>query len=333
VTGATLLRPWALLLLGAVPLALVAAWLERRRAPRFRFPRADVLRAARWWPAWLGGLPQALLAISLGLCAVALARPQGRGAAPGEIAVEGIDIVVALDLSTSMRALDFQPKDRIHVAREVLKDFAARRTRDRIGLVVFAAEAYTQAPLTLDGGALRQLIDRAEVGRIEDGTAIGNALAVAVNRLRDSDARSKVVILVTDGDNNAGQIAPMEAARAAAALGVKVFPILVGRGGLVPYPVEGPMGIAVQRLMDFPVNPELLEAIARETGGAFASATDRPSLEKGLQEVLDRLERSRLVAAGTAASPEELFPRLLYPAFAAAALSLLLGATRLRPFP
>jgi len=332
-TGATLLRPWALLLLGAVPLALLAAALERGRAPRLRFPRADALRPTRGILARVGWLPQALLALALGLCAVALARPQGRAAAPEEIAVEGIDIVVALDLSSSMRALDFQPLNRIHVAREVLKDFVARRSRDRIGLVVFAAEAYTQAPLTLDGGVLRQLLDRADVGRIEDGTAIGNALAVAVNRLRESDAKSKVVILVTDGDNNAGPIAPLEAARAAAALGVKVFPILVGRGGRVPFPVEDAFGVSVQRLMDFPVNPELLAAIAAETGGTFANATDRAGLERGLQEVLDRLERSRLVAASALARPDELFPRPLLPAFAAAALSLLLGATRLRPFP
>jgi Ca-activated chloride channel family protein len=327
-------RPAALLLLLGAPLALLAFGLERWRAPRLRFPRAAALRARRGTWARLAFLPAALQAGALALCALALARPQGRGAGPEEIAVEGIDIVVALDLSTSMRAVDFQPRDRIHVAKEVLTDFVSRRTHDRIGLVVFAADAYTQAPLTLDGAVLRRLVAQLEVGRIEDGTAIGNALATAVNRLRESDARSKVVILLTDGDNNAGQIAPLEAARAAAALGIKVFPILVGKGGLVPYPAGTDLfGQPRFEQVELPVNPELLRRIAEETGGTWSNATDKASLQQGLQQVLDRLERSRLVSAGALSRKEELFPRLLLPAFALAALALLLYATRLRPFP
>lgn len=327
-------RPGALVLLLAVPLALLAARLERSRAPRLRFPRAAALRRHRGPWARLGWLPAALLAAALGLTALALARPQGRAAGPEEIAVEGIDIVVALDLSPSMRGVDFQPQSRIHVAKEVLKDFVSRRSRDRIGLVVFAADAYTQAPLTLDAGVLRQLVDALDAGQVGDLTAIGNAVATAVNRLRESDARSKVVILITDGDNNAGQIGPMEAAGAAAALGVKVFPILVGKGGLVPYPAgEDLFGRPVFQQVEAPVNPELLRRMAEATGGVFTNATDRASLEKGLQEVLDRLERSRLVAAGTLSRRDELFPAFLLPAFALGALGLLLGATRLRPFP
>jgi len=327
-------RPGALWLLLAVPLLLWAAWLERRRAPRLRFPRAAALRAARGPLSRLGFLPPVLLATALGLAALALARPQGRARVLQELAVEGIDIVVALDLSTSMRAVDFRPRNRIHVAREVLKDFIARRTHDRIGLVVFAADAFTQAPLTLDGGVLRQLVDRLDAGQLEDGTAIGNAIATAVNRLRESDARSKVVILITDGENNAGQVSPLEAARAAAVLGIKVFPILVGKGGRVPAPVgQDPFGNPVYAEVEIPVNPELLRQIAEETDGTSTNATDRASLEKGLQDILDRLERSRLVATGTLSRRQELFPALLLPAFALAALSLLLSSTRLRPFP
>ncbi len=274
------------------------------------------------------------MAAALVLAVLALARPQAREWEPERRAVEGIDIVIALDLSKSMRAVDFQPQDRVHVAREVLKDFISRRTRDRIGLVVFAADAYTQAPLTLDTAVLRQLVDQLDAGRLEDGTAIGNAIATAVNRLRESDAKSKVVILITDGDNNAGQIAPLEAARAAAALGVKVYCILVGKGGLVPYPAgEDAFGRPVYQQVELPVNPELLARIAALTGGTSVSATDRASLEKGLNDVLDRLERSRLVAASALTRKEELFPRFLLPAFAAGALSLLLASTRLRPFP
>lgn len=327
-------HPWALLLLLAGPLLLLAARLERVRSPRLRFPRAAALRAARGPLSRLGWLPAALLAAALALLAAGLARPRARAAVPEEVAVEGIDIAVALDLSTSMRALDFEPVNRIFVAKQVLKDFIARRTHDRIGLVVFAADAYTQAPLTLDGAVLRDLVDRIQIGSIEDGTAIGNAIATAANRLRESDARSKVVILLTDGDNNAGQVSPLEAARAAAALSIKVFPILVGKGGPVPYPAgQDASGRTVLRQVDLPVNPELLRSIAEITGGSFVNATDRASLEKGLDDVLDRLERSRLVAAGTATRREELFPRLLLPAFVLAAASLLLGATRLRPFP
>jgi Ca-activated chloride channel family protein len=316
------------------PLLLLAARLERRRAPRLRFPRAAALRAARGPLSRLGWLPPALLAAALALLALALARPRSREAAPEEIAVEGIDIVVALDLSTSMRALDFEPVNRIHVAKEVLKAFVARRTHDRIGLVVFAADAYTQAPLTLDTAVLLRLVDDIQVGRIEDGTAIGNAIATAANRLRESDARSKVVILLTDGDNNAGQIPPLEAARAAAALSIKVFPILVGKGGRVPYPAgEDLFGRPVYREVELPVNPDLLKSIAGITGGSYASAADKAALEKGLDGILDRLERSRLVAAGAVARRRELFPAPLLLAFALSAASLLLSATRLRPFP
>jgi Ca-activated chloride channel family protein len=327
-------RPGALWLLLSVPLLLLATALERRRAPRLRFPRAAALRAFRGTLARLAWLPAALLALALGLTALALARPQSRIAGPEEIAVEGIDIVVALDLSTSMRALDFEPVNRITVAKQVLRDFVSRRTHDRIGLVVFALDAYTQAPLTLDTAALRRLVDEIEIGRIEDGTAIGNAIATAANRLRESDARSKVVILITDGDNNAGQVAPLEAARAAAALGIRVFTILVGKGGQVPYPDgEDLLGRAVTRQVELPVNPDLLRRIAAETGGTAVNATDKASLVKGLDDILDRLERSRLVAVRAVERREELFPVLLLPAFALAAAALLLGSTRLRPFP
>jgi Ca-activated chloride channel family protein len=330
-----LARPWALLLLAALPLALLALALERRRAPRLRHPRAAAIAAggqglvARLW--WL---PQALLLAALALSALALARPQSRQREAEKQAVEGIDIVIALDLSTSMRAADFKPQDRITVAKQVLKDFIGRRRTDRIGLVVFAGDAYTQAPLTLDYGILRALVDKIRIGVIEDGTAIGNAIATAVNRLRESDAKSKVVILITDGDNNAGQISPREAAGMAKALGIRVFPILVGKGGVVPYPVGVDLfGQPVYQPMPFAVNPELLQEIAAITGGAYANAGDKAELERGLQDVLDRMEKTRIMEASASSRVAELFPRLLGPAFALAALGLLLGLTRWRSFP
>ena len=329
-------RPWALLLLAAVPLAVAALLLERRRAPALRHPRAAAVlgRTGRGLLGRLGFLPHALLVAALALAAIALARPQAREAQAELAGVEGIDIVIALDLSTSMRAADFEPQNRLHVAKEVLKDFVGRRTSDRIGLVVFAREAYVQCPLTLDTGILRDQVDRLRFGVIDDGTAIGNALATAVNRLRDSTAKSRAIVLLTDGDNNSGQVSPLAAAEMARALGIRVFPILVGKGGVVPYPVGADLfGAPVYERREFPVNPALLQEIARTTGGVYANATDRETLEHGLQAVLDRLEKTLLFEAGGARRTTELFASFLRPAFWLAALALLLGATRWRTFP
>lgn len=352
-TEAAFARPWALLLLLAVPLALAALLLERRRAPRLRHPRAAILsRSGRGLLAAAGSLPQLLVLAALALTAVALARPQSRERRPEATSVEGIDIVIAFDLSTSMRAADFaprggpneeggfaavldlQPQDRLHVAKEVLKDFVARRKTDRIGLVVFAGDAYTQSPLTLDTGILRALVDQLRFGVIEDGTAIGNAIATAVNRLRESSTRSKAIVLITDGDNNSGQISPLAAAEMARSLGIRVFPILVGTGGLVPYPVgKDLLGGTRYERREFPVNPDLLREIARVTGGTYANATDKETLENGLQAVLDGMEKTRLFEYGGTSRAVELFPEWLSPAFWIASLGLLLAATRLRTFP
>jgi Ca-activated chloride channel family protein len=329
-----LARPWALLLLAAVPLAVAVLRRERRRVARLRLPPAFLLeRSSPGLLARLGFVPAALFVLSLAFAAVALARPQLRGVHPQDASVEGIDIVIAFDLSTSMRAADFRP-DRVHVAKEVLKDFIGKRRNDRIGLVVFAGDAYTQCPLTLDYGILRNLVDQLQFGVIEDGTAIGNALATSVNRLRDSNAKSKVVILITDGDNNAGQISPMEAAEIAKKLGIKVFTVLVGKGGVVPYPTGNDLfGRPTFQMMDFPVNPQLLQSIAQTTGGSYYAATDRASLEGGLNDILDRLEKTRIFEAGAYSRVAELYPSFLHPAFWLAALALLLGATLFRPFP
>lgn len=331
----TLAEPWALLLLLAVPLVVLALAFERRLAPRLRHPRAALIAAGgRGLAARVWWLPQALVLAALALSALALARPQTREREPEKRSVEGIDIVIALDLSTSMRAADFKPQDRIHVAKEVLKEFIGRRSSDRIGLVVFAGDAYTQAPLTLDYGILRTLVDQLQIGVIEDGTAIGNALATSVNRLRESDAKSKVIILITDGDSNAGQISPREAAAIARTFGIRVFPILVGKGGVVPYPVGVDLfGQTIYQPMPFAVNPALLKEIAEVTGGAFAGAGDQAELERGLQQVLDRMEKTRIFESTASSRVAELFPRLLGPAFWLALAGLLLGLTRFRSFP
>lgn len=329
-------QPWALLGLLLLPLT----WAPRRR-PVLRLPTQRALRSLDPGPrARLGWLPRALRSLALALGVLALARPATPAEGGQDRMVEGIDIVVALDLSGSMQAVDFQPRDRLHVAKEVLDAFVQRRPRDRIGLVVFAGEAYTQCPLTLDHRVLRAILARLEVGHIPDGTAIGDAIATALNRLRESDAESRIVILITDGDSNAGAVSPLEAAKMAQDLGVPVYPILVGkecddpRGCPVPFPAGTDLfGNRVFRDVHIPTDPKLLATIAERTGGTFYRATDRTSLEGHLQDVLEAYEKSTLVEERQLAGYEERYALFLFPGFIALALELVLSATWLRRFP
>lgn len=341
-TGFEFARPWALWLLLLVPLLGYLAHRAAKRRPRLSLPTAPLLLAAgRGRLARFGWVPDGLRLAALALGVLALARPQLHEPTSRDLSVEGIDIVVALDLSTSMNAVDFQPDDRIAAAKEVLSSFIARRPNDRLGLVVFAGEAFTQCPLTLDHDVLRRIVGDLKTGEIVDGTAIGNALATSLNRLRESEAKSRVVILITDGDNNAGQVSPMEAANIARDLGVKVFPIMVGRecdrpdGCPVPYPTgrRDIFGRPTYGKVVIPVDPALLRDIADTTGGVFYVATDRASLEGNLEDVLHRLEKSRLVEGRQLANVTEAFGLFLLPAFVAVVLDLLLGATVLRRFP
>jgi Ca-activated chloride channel family protein len=229
-----------------------------------------------------------------------------------------------------MRAADFKPKDRLFVAKEVISDFIISRKNDRIGLVVFAKEAFTQAPLTLDYLLLRNLIQELKTGVIEDGTAIGNGLAVSLNRLRDSTAKSRVVILVTDGDNNAGQIAPEQAAEIAQKMGVKVFCILVGKGGKVPYPSgQDLFGNPTYEMVDLPVNIPLLRQIATTTGGQMFLSTDRETLMQSFAQILDQMDKSKMEDARGRARPVDVFPMFLWPALLLLGLAALLENTRL----
>jgi len=333
--GLSFARPWALLSLAAVPLAL---WLLRRR--RGRMPAivlptvapAQAIRPSLW--ARLFWLPGAAVAVALLFTSLGLAGPRLRTSRRADLGVEGIDIVVAFDLSTSMLAADFRPKDRISVAKEVLKNFIASRQNDRIGLVVFAADAYTECPLTLDYRVLQELLDQVKTGVIADGTAIGNALATAVNRLRESDAKSRVVILITDGDNDSGNISPQQAAQIARDEGIKVFTILIGKGGRVPYPTGTDLfGRTLYEQVEIDVNPELLANIAKTTGGAAYQATDRATLESGLAQVLDRLEKSKIYEASAAPSYDEWAARFFLPAAFCALFGLALRSTRLSGAP
>lgn len=328
-------HPWALLGLLAAAAAVVLLQRRRTRLPRLVLPSslsARRIKPSRWARLWW--LPGALLVLTLVLTAIGLAGPRLRQSRRQDLSVEGIDIVVAFDLSTSMLAADFRPKDRITVAKEVLKSFIESRQNDRIGLVVFAGEAYTQCPLTLDYRVLDDLLEQVRTGVIVDGTAIGNALATAVNRLRESDAKSRVIILMTDGDNNAGNISPLQAAGIAKDLGVKVYTILIGKGGRVPYPTGTDLfGRTTYEPVEIDVNPELLQQIANLTGGAFYRATDKESLESGLRSVLDALEKSKIYEASGSTHYDEWAGRFFLPGALLGLLALALRAGRLSGAP
>ncbi|MDE3058615.1 MAG: VWA domain-containing protein [Bacteroidota bacterium] len=235
-------------------------------------------------------LPFILRISALALLIVALARPQS--ASHGKnVYTEGIDIVLALDISGSMLAEDLQP-NRIEAAKAVAQDFIDGRTNDRIGLVIFSGESFTQCPLTTDYPVLKNLLRQVKTGMIEDGTAIGLGLANAVSRLKDSKAKSKVIILLTDGMNNRGEIDPVTAAQIAQTYGIRVYTIGVGTMGNAPYPVQTPFGIRYQ-MIPVDVDEKMLAQIAGMTDGKYFRATDNRTLKKIYREI-DRLEKSRI---------------------------------------
>lgn len=250
-----------------------------------------VRRAPRTLRYRLRHAPFALRAAAFALAVVALARPQGVEERSRSDA-EGIDIVLAVDVSGSMLARDFKP-DRITAAKEVAGDFIADRTGDRLGLVVFAGEAFTQSPLTTDQGTLQTLLGRIRSGLIEDGTAIGNGLATAINRLRESEAKSKVIILLTDGVNNRGEIAPLTAAEIAKAQGIRVYTIGVGTQGMAPYPAVDMFGNRTFVQQQVEIDEKTLREMAAHTGGSYFRATDKAKL-KAIYDEINRLEKSKI---------------------------------------
>ncbi len=250
-----------------------------------------VRRAPRTLRYWLRHAPFVLRCAAFVLLVVALARPQDVDEQRRSSA-EGIDIMLAVDVSGSMLARDFKP-DRITAAKEVAGRFIADRYGDRLGLVVFAGEAFTQSPLTTDQSTLQTMLSRIRSGIIEDGTAIGNGLATAINRLRESDAKSKVIILLTDGVNNRGEIAPLMAADIAADMGSRVYTIGVGTRGKAPYPVVDMFGNMSFQPMDVEIDEKTLEGIAERTGGRYFRATDNDKLQSIYDEI-NQLEKSKV---------------------------------------
>lgn len=328
-------NPELLWLLVLVPVTgLWSLWARRRRA-YLRFPAAHVLaQGSRGWRTRLVWLPPILQMAAIGLAVLALARPQVASAGQRHRTVEGIDLAIALDLSTSMEAADLRPKNRLQAAKQVLTDFLDHRSNDRVALVAFAGQAYTQVPLTLDYGVLKNVVAQLSTRKIEDGTAIGDALGVALNRLRDSTAKSRAVVLITDGENNAGRLSPADAATLARELHIPVYTILIGKGGLVPMPVgRDAFGEVAYQNVEIPVNPTLLQSIAKTTGGQFYRATDKRALEAGLNGVLDRMQRTRLADGGATSRPNEAFAGFLGGALALAAADFVLRNSVLRVSP
>ncbi len=332
--GLELGRPLALLVLLVVPL-LIWSMARRRRDGVLRLPASSLVRGLpRTLAQRLRWLPSVMRVLAVFLVALALTDPRSRTLEDLDVSHEGIDIMVVFDVSGSMQAIDFKPHDRLHVAKEVTADFVGGRPADRIGLTVFAGEAYTLVPPTHDHTSLKEILHSVEMGVIRDGTAIGNGVATALLRLRESEAESRVIVLITDGDNNAGQIAPMEAAAMAKKLDVSIHSILVGDGGPAPFPVGKDMrGRPVYREVVIPVDAELLERMSSLTGGRSWVATDRRGLERDFQDLLDELERTAISEETKTFRYVPLYPAFVLPALLLVILELFLSATWLKRFP
>lgn len=274
------------------------------------------------WKAYLRHIVFALEIIALSLFIVALARPQS-SSKNQKINIEGIDIVLAMDISSSMLAADLKP-DRLEASKAVASDFVNGRPGDRMGLVVFSGETFTQVPLTTDHGMMLNMLKDMKCGMLEDGTAIGDGLASAINRLKDSEAISKVVILLTDGDNNAGSIDPATAAEMAKLYGIRVYTIGAGTRGMAPYPVQTFSGVKYQQV-PVNINEELLQQIADETGGKYFRAETKEKLQQIYDEI-DKMERSKIEVNEFKRLHEEFYP-LVFWGLLALVLSLILRHT------
>ena len=274
-------------------LSLPAWWLWRyfRRKDAIVFSRTSVLAAGPHTGSWVPRAIFILRNLALLFLILALARPRS-GAHTETQTSEGINIVLAIDLSSSMLALDFRPNNRIEVAKAKVKQFINRRTSDRIGVVAFAGEALTQVPLTTDYPVVLQAVSNLQAGQLEDGTAIGNAIATAANRLRDAPGKSRVLILLTDGVNNRGSIEPLVAAKAAEAYGIKVYGIGVGSVGMAPVPVgRNAAGGLRYEYQPVEIDEALLSNIARMTGGRYFRARDAAALQN-IYSYIDQMERA-----------------------------------------
>ena len=328
------LQPEWFWLLALLPFVLL--W-RGRRGPVAAIEYSDVSLArevSRRGRSKIGMLMWMLPILAGVLMIVGLARPQ-RADGRSEVTANGIDIVLGLDVSGSMQALDFhiqnQRVNRIEVVKTVVSKFIDERPDDRIGIIAFAGAPYLVSPITLDHDWLQQNLERVSVGGVDDGTAIGSAIAAGVNRLRLTQAKSKVIILLTDGVNNTGKISPIAAAEAAKAMGIKIYTIGVGVRGDAPIPVRDAVGNARMVMAKVDVDEKTLQAVADATGGKFYRATDTDSLRK-IYEQINRLEKNAQTVQKFEHT-EELYAWALFPALGILGLSVLLQQTRLRRLP
>ena len=327
-------HPYYLLLLGLIP--LLSKWRKNRlKESAFLYSSVTLLRGvANLKPSRSRSLLALCRWLILVLCLVAMARPRF-SEGKTSIKASGIDMVIALDLSTSMAAMDFvqdgERVNRLQIAKSVLDSFIDQRSNDRLGLVAFAGRAYIAAPLTLDHDFFRMNLDRLDLGIAEDGTAIGSALTAALNRLRGVESKSRIIILMTDGQNNAGKIPPLTAAEAADALEVKVYTIGVGTKGMAPFPQKDPFGrtVFVQAKVD--IDEQTLKEVAQKTGGKYYRA-DNTEAFKEIYAEIDRLEKTE-VEMKQYTRHEELAAWFLIPALSLLLLELILQHTVWRKLP
>jgi Ca-activated chloride channel family protein len=317
------------LLLLAIPMAAWYIFRQKKNTASIQISSAAPLfKAPKTLKHYLRHIVFLLRLLAFALFVTVLARPQSSSNWEN-VTTEGIDIVISLDISSSMLARDFSP-DRLEAAKNVAMEFISGRQYDRMGLVVFAGEAFTQCPLTTDRTVLLNLFKDIESGMIQDGTAIGNGLATAVARLKESDAISRVVILLTDGENNSGEIAPLTAAEIAKTFGIRVYTVGIGTIGTAPFPVQTPYGVQL-RDMEVKIDEKVLQEISSITGGKYFRATSNTKLAEIYQEI-DQLEKSKIEVREFSRKSEEFLP------FAMAGilllvLSLFLNATFFKSIP
>ncbi len=311
-------------LLALLPLLALALWVRQRRRQRtvvFRYSRGAAWAARQGaWQKVKAHAPPVLGGLGLLLLVLALTRPQAQSE-ERELDKEAVDLLLCLDISGSMLAQDLQP-DRLQAAKAVARDFVIQRAGDRLGLVIFGGEAITQCPLTLDHRILDGLIERVETGLVEDGTAIGLAIATGLNRLKESPADSRAMILLTDGENNRG-IDPLTARDLAKSMGVRIYTIGVGTEGMAPYPVRNMFGRIQMQQVEVKIDEPLLREIAESTGGQYFRARDVEELKQIYGEI-DRLERAE-IQVREFNLVEERFRWLLAPALCSLLLGQLLG--------
>jgi len=326
----TFAQPYFLWLLLLLPLLIVAfIFYDRKKKTTVRLSSFDnFIGYVPTIRQRLHLLPFILKLLAIAAVVVALARPQSSSSGQN-VTTEGIDIVIALDISSSMLAEDLKP-NRIEAAKKVADDFIDGRPTDRIGLVVFSGESFTQCPMTTDHAVLKNLFQGIQSGMLIDGTAIGEGLATAVNRIRNSKSKSKVIILLTDGVNNLGSIAPVTAGEIAKTFGIRVYTVGIGTQGVAPYPVKTPFGIQYQN-MEVQIDEDILKQIAQETGGKYFRATSTSKL-KEIYADIDQLEKTKIDVTEFRHKSEEFYPLIILAALFLG-LEVILKFTILKSLP